>query len=117
MRLQRERHEVKTLLQVKGTRTVKRKVTVTRRSLSFLCQDDAHVFRDFLGFALSSGSQKLSEGITLRAVCSATVGETGCLALNRIEAVKAHSVLPPKESGHNATKTVVPFFFFVHPIL
>lgn len=61
MRLQRERHEVKTLLQVKGTTAVKRKVIVTRSSLSFQRQDDAHVFRDFLVFALSPGSHKLSD--------------------------------------------------------
>lgn len=90
MRLQRERHEVKTLLQVKGTTAVKRKVIVTRSSLSFQRQDDAHVFRDFLVFALSPGSHKLSDvfkkGITLHVFCSATVGETGCSALNRLEA-------------------------------
>lgn len=44
MRLQGERHEVKTLLQVKGTRSVKRKVTVARSSLSFQRQDDANMF-------------------------------------------------------------------------
>lgn len=57
-------------------------------------------------FALSPGLHKPSDFFLKKRhhCCSATVGETGCLALNRPEAVKAHSVLTPKESGHNTTK-------------
>lgn len=67
---------------------------------------DAHVFRDFLVFARSPGSHKGSD-VAVCVFSLAPVGETGCLALNRIKAVKAHT-----QYYKTVGKGLLSFFFY-----